>query len=94
MSDSQKLHPDFDLLYDVKTMADVETIAKGEAHCSDADPEELATLFKDLKLPLPDCLSEFKGYTTIWVCNDGSWSTIEPLCEEAYKYRKTKISSF
>lgn len=33
---NEELPYDFDLLYDIKTMDEVERIAKGEPHCSNA----------------------------------------------------------
>ena len=46
----------FDLLFDVKTLEQVERIAKYEGDCSDATPEELRSLFISEGLDLPECL--------------------------------------
>jgi hypothetical protein len=84
----------FDLLYDVKTMKDVEMIASEQAHHSDATPEELVSLFIEEELPTPECLSSFKSLMTIWVCKDGSWLPYKPTFEELHKYQEVKITRF
>jgi hypothetical protein len=55
---ARELPYDFDLHYDVKTMEQVERIAKGEADCSDATPEDLIALFLLHDLPVPACLDD------------------------------------
>ena len=62
---------DFDLLWDVKTLAEVEIIAAGEGHCSSAKPEDLLALFLDLELEVPECL---KPCDLIFIHTDGTWS--------------------
>ncbi len=93
--DMTRLPYDFDLLYDIKYMYQVERVCKGLPTGSSATPRELRELFIDLEMELPDFLIEAcKGYPeekTIWVCNDGSWITYEPCYEERYKYVKTTI---
>lgn len=84
----------FDLLYDIKTLDDVECIANGSPHASDADPEDLVTLFKEQGMDVPNCLSALTGYKTIWICCDKTWSEDMPLDEDIDKYRKVKISPF
>jgi hypothetical protein len=62
IDESHELPYEFDLLYDIKTMDDVEAIAKGLPHHSSdiVSPYELADLFIELGLELPDCLKNVK----------------------------------
>ena len=62
----RELPYEFDLLYDIKMMHQVEAIAKGDPSCSDASPEELVELFIAHKLPIPDCLKEVKAITELY----------------------------
>jgi len=57
----RELPYEFDLLYDVKMMYEVESIANGEPSCSDASPEDLVELFIAHKLEMPECLKQFVG---------------------------------
>ena len=84
----------FDLLWDVKTYEQVERIAKFEADCSGAEPEDLVELFQQENLEIPECLKSFAPVQTIWVCCDGTWIPREPPQKEAHKYRKTRIIGF
>lgn len=89
-----RLNFQFDLLYDLKMMSEVETIAKGEASHSDASPEDLVELFEQLEEEIPECLSEFKGKQEIWILPDGTWLPYEPLSHEHPEVRKIKIEKF
>lgn len=51
-----KLPYDFDLLYDVKSMRDVEDIAAGRPSRCEVTREELIALFKRLDMHVPSCL--------------------------------------
>jgi hypothetical protein len=57
---TSELPYDFDLLYDIKMMHQVEAIAKGEASHSDASPEDLVELFEELNMKLPECLHHIR----------------------------------
>lgn len=81
-------------MHDIKFMYEVEAIAKGEASHSDASPEDLVDMFEELKETVPDCLSEFRGTTHIWVLPNGSWLPYEPLANEEPNVRKVKINKF
>jgi hypothetical protein len=85
---------DFDLLYDIKTMQEIEAIANDEGSHSDASPDDLVTLFKDNDLPVPDCLSAYHGNTTIWIKDDGTWSALTPEKDNEQEYREVKITAF
>lgn len=85
---------DFDLLWDVKDTEDVEMIANGEPHCSDARPEDLVELFIKCEMEVPECLSSVTQTKEIWICKDGTWQDYEPLPDEADKYRKARIHHF
>ena len=91
----KNLHSSFDLLYDMKTMDDVEKVANGESHCFNTSIEEVADTFLSLGIELPNCLSRFKGTETIWLCSDGTWSKDEPTAEEEekHKFKRTRINS-
>lgn len=45
----------FDLLFDIKTLADVERAVRGE-HRTDVTPQELLEVFKENDLDIPECL--------------------------------------
>ena len=49
MSQNERLPYPFDLHYDIKHMWEIEAIAKGKPHSSDATPEELVELFIELE---------------------------------------------
>jgi len=51
----------FDLLWDVKTMEQVERISRFEGDCSAASPEDLVELFLQEGMAVPDCLSGFSS---------------------------------
>jgi len=86
----------FDLLHDIKYMYEVELACKGR-HCSNASPADLMEMFINHKLEIPEYLEEAckgynKGETVIWVCNDGTWITYQPLPDEIHNYVRTKIA--
>jgi len=56
MSKLKKLPYEFDLLYDIKTLKDVEDIAHGRPTGCEGSVEDLIKLFKESNLPVPDCL--------------------------------------
>ena len=60
----RELPYEFDLLYDIKMMYEIEAVAKGEPSQSDATPENLVDLFIAHKLPIPDCLKNVKPTLT------------------------------
>ncbi len=47
----------FDLLYDLKTMKDVEDVAYGRPSRCNVTPRELAKVFLDYNIPIPKCLA-------------------------------------
>ena len=94
MSNNKKLHSDFDLLYDLKQMDEVERIARGESTHSDASPEDLVDLFTELRIEVPECLKSVTGTTIIWVLDDGTWLSEEPNKLSKDKYQKVKINKF
>lgn len=47
---------DFDLLWDIKTLDQIERIAKGIPTHSDAIPSDLVKLYKQLNMAIPKCL--------------------------------------
>jgi hypothetical protein len=98
MSEKERLPYSFDLHYDIKYMSEVEDIAKGNPHSSDATPEDLVELFIELELDVPECLHEAKIYVenkqTIWILPDGTWIDYEPLEHEYPNTRKVVISKF
>ncbi len=55
----RELPYEFDLMYDIKMMYEVEAVAKGYATGSDATPEELVSLFEKHNIPIPACLVTF-----------------------------------
>jgi len=77
----------FDLLWDVKTMGQVERIAKFEADCSDADPYDLYELFESEGMEIPECL---KGFETesLWIHENGHWQASKPLPDEMRGYKR------
>jgi hypothetical protein len=85
----EKLPPIFDLLWEVKTMEQVETIAKGEADCSDAGPHDLYDLFQSQGMDIPNCLEKFKTHY-IWVHQNGHWQVDKPLPDEMRGYRRAE----
>jgi len=88
----------FDLLHDIKHMYEVEMVCKGQHPAgTDATPEDLLEMFIDHKLEIPEYLEEAckgynKGETVIWVCNNGTWLTYQPLPDEIHNYVRTKIA--
>jgi hypothetical protein len=92
---NQKLHPSFDLFYDMKTMSDVEKVARGESHCFNTSIEDVVDMFLSLEIELPNCLSQFKGTQTIWLCSNGTWSKEEPTIEdeESHIFKRTRVNS-
>jgi len=60
--DMTKLPYVFDLLYDIKYMYEVESIAKGFPSASDATPEDLVELFERQNMPIPECLEHSPRY--------------------------------
>lgn len=89
-----KLPYDFDLLHDIKTMDEVEAIARGEPHNTSASLQDIVDTFISLDMEVPECLSTITPTHDIWVCNDGTWISYEPPIEEMHKYRKTRIMKF
>jgi hypothetical protein len=85
---------EFDLHWDLKTMDDVEKIAKGEAHHSDATIKDLIDLFELMKMSVPDCLNVGYPTETIWLCKDGTWTETEPSSDVVHLYVKTRINTF
>ena len=57
---TRELPYDFDLHWDVKSMEQVERIARGDPDASDATPEDLVAMFLAHDLPIPSCLN--RGY--------------------------------
>jgi len=90
----KRLPYDFDLYYDVKYMYEVEMIAKGEPHCSDADGYDLYKMFSDLGMEIPDCLLEFSASVEVERLN-----RVEELeervafLEEEIRWRKELLKS-
>ena len=89
--DMRQLPYEFDLLYDIKYMYEVEKIANDEPSHSDASASDLVELFIKLRMELPKCLVGTLVKTPVWLCNDGTWSFIEPLFDEQHKYMKAVI---
>ena len=88
----EKLPYDFDLMYDLKLMSEVEAVCRGECPAgTDATPEDLLEMFMLLELEIPECLKSVKKRMDVWICIDGSWITGEPLYDEAHKYVHAKI---
>jgi len=79
----------FDLLWDIKTMATVEKIAKGITQASAAKPIDLYLLFESEGMVIPECLLECKS-EIIYIEANGTWLTEPPLFEEAHRFRKAK----
>ncbi len=98
MTDSYELPYDFDLLYDIKHMYEVEAIANGGAHASDATPEDLVKLFDDNKLEVPECLKAVKhkldNAQDIWILPNGTWLDYKPLEHEHPEAQKVTIQKF
>lgn len=90
----RELPYEFDLFYDIKTMKQVQNIAEGKPDCSDAEPEDLVTLFNELELEVPECLKSFNAKQTIWILPNGTWLDYEPLKDEHPNARKTVIEKF
>jgi len=74
----------FDLHYDIKMMWEIETIAKGEPHCSDASPEDLVELFIEMDMEIPECLSGVKLSKYIWLHRNNTWTSTEPENKDGY----------
>ena len=91
---SQTLPYDFDLHFDIKTMDEVEQIARGESHRGDATPGELVEMFHAHNMPIPHCLKHFKPKKAVWLHRNGTWSESEPLEHEKSDYRKAIIDVF
>lgn len=89
-----RLNFQFYLLYDLKWMSEIESIARGEASHSDASLEDIVDLFNDLGEDIPECLNDVVGTQTIWVLPDGTWLDYEPLKHEQPNARKVKIDKF
>lgn len=98
MAQNRELPYEFDLFFDIKTMQEVEDIATGKPHSSDAEPEELLDLFIKYNLDIPDCLKNFKSKKdseqTIWILPNGTWLDYEPLENEYPNVRKVVITKF
>jgi hypothetical protein len=95
MSKDRELPYEFDLIFDLKNMSEVESIAKGDYSHNRATPEKLIELFIDLKLDIPECLQEIhKSKQTIWILPDGTWIDYAPLENEHPDTRKIVISRF
>jgi len=54
--DDERLPYEFDLNFDVKTYGCVKTISNNEGHCSDANVDDLLTLFCRLEMSIPSYL--------------------------------------
>ena len=50
----------FDLLFDIKTMSEIERIANGDSSHSDATSQDLIDLFIELNISIPKCLKSCK----------------------------------
>ena len=85
--DLERLPYVFDLIWDVKTMAQVEVIANLEADCSDASPYDLYELFESEGMDIPKCLEGFKS-KYIWVHENGNWLKDKPLPDEMHGYKR------
>ena len=73
----------FDLLYDIKTMDDVEHSAAGtDGGVHGASAEKLRDLFIREKLPLPECLLGHPYKEVVYLSNNGTWTAHEPLSHE------------
>ena len=91
---SDRLPPDFDCLYDIKTMEDVERIAAGDPHHSNATVDDLIECFITCKLEVPQCLwSADSKSSTCCTCghrwktgHDGSHSCTTYLLEEVRRF--------
>lgn len=98
MAKSHELPYDFDLLYDIKHMSEVESIANGGAHASDATPEDLVKLFVAHDLDVPECLKAVKqkmdNEQDIWILPNGAWLDYEPLEHEHPESQKVTIQKF
>ena len=90
----RELPYDFDLLYDVKSYAQIESIANYKWDCSDATPEELVLLFQQLELEIPSCLIRFAPIVTVWLECNGCWQSHEPDVDELHKFRKTTVKGW
>jgi len=86
-----ELPPEFDLLWDIKTMEQLHAILFGAMHCTEVELWELEELMCDLSMPLP------AGYTptlkagfptTVWIDNNGGYQEYAPTYEEAHKYQR------
>ena len=98
MTRTLELPYDFDLLYDIKHMSEIENIASGGAHASNATPEDLVNLFVSNKLDVPQCLKAVKqkmdNKQVIWILPNGTWLDYEPLEHEYPLTRKVVIQKF
>lgn len=95
--DMTPLHSSFDLFYDLKYMYEVEMVCKGQSPAgTNATPYDLLKMFNDYDIEAPkflvDAAGEGPGSMVIWVSNDGTWLTYQPLPDEIHSYIKTKIT--
>lgn len=95
-NDMTKLHSDFDLIYDLKYMYEVEMVCDGLSPAgTDASPEDLYEMFVDHKMEIPEYLKNAVGVkvneTEVWISIDRTWSFHEPLFDEKHKFVKTKM---
>jgi len=87
--EEHKLPYVFDLFFDVKTMEQVERIARGEGDHSSATPYELYEMFEGQNLPIPECL---KVYTNpyIWIDQTGTWQKEKPPEHDMFRFKKAR----
>ena len=96
-NDMTKLPYSFDLHHDIKYMYEVEMVCDGKCPSgTDATPEDLYELFLHHNMPIPSYLEPFRPVMKldaidVWLCADGSWTTVDPLYEEAHKYVKVRM---
>lgn len=92
--DKRELPYEFDLLWDVKSYAQVERIAKYLGDCSDATPEDLIELFQLHEMKVPECLSTCTPIIYVWILPNGTWLSYAPLAHEEPEARRVRIQGW
>lgn len=97
LPDMTPLPYEFDLLYDIKYMYEVEMVCEGKCPAgTSATPGDLHEMFVRHSMAVPKYLEDAAGCSpisrTIWIGIDGSWITYQPLPDEAHKYVAARVT--
>lgn len=93
--DMTPLPYEFDLLYDIKCMYEVEMVCEGKCPAgTHATPEDLLDMFISHKMEIPEFLSSAakpRKNDSIWIHIDGTWTLDKPLYDEIHNYIESKV---